>query len=94
MIVLWSLSKIKFTCPTCSEEFFIQAKYFKDKNYVTCCNCATDFPDEVVSELKSAVTHLSNAYSKALEDKEQIFEFDFVPVPLEDQYIHRIRQEK
>lgn len=90
--MMWSLSKLKFTCPKCSEEFFVQMEYFKDKQSVKCCCCETQFPDELIAEIKTAISHLSNAYKTAMNDEKEIFEFDLVPIPIDQQYIHHIRQ--
>lgn len=54
--------KVNFTCNTCSENFFIEDKFISKKSKIICPNCGSEFPNEALINLQSAVESLTKAH--------------------------------
>ena len=78
---MWSSYGVRFTCPTCKEDFTVGTKYLKKKQSVICSCCDYQFPDEIVSNIKLSIEHASKAFVHCRDNKIAGLEFDFLTIP-------------
>lgn len=78
---MWSIDKVQFTCPNCSEKINITIENLKDRENVQCPNCRFDYPNKLIQLINDSVSKVVEAYVLVKNDSNlDGLEFDFIPV--------------